>query len=159
EVEDVSHDELAVQGVGLRGLRAGPVDCRNAGTLMRLLTGVVAGQEGEFTLTGDESLTPRPMERIATPLRRMGADVETTDGHAPLVVRGSGALRGAEIEPDVASAQVKSAILLAGLNATGPTTVVERVPTRDHTERMLEAAGARGRRSSSSVTVGPAGAL
>jgi 3-phosphoshikimate 1-carboxyvinyltransferase len=89
----------------------------------------------------------------------MGAAVETTDGHAPLVVRGSGALRGIEIEPEVASAQVKSAILLAGLNADGPTTVVERIPTRDHTERMLEAAGARVRRSSSSVTVEPAGAL
>jgi 3-phosphoshikimate 1-carboxyvinyltransferase len=159
EIEDVAPDELAVHGVGLRGLRAGAVDCRNAGTLMRLLTGVVAGQEGEFTLTGDESLTPRPMERVATPLRRMGAEVETTDGHAPLLVRGSGSLRGAEIEPEVASAQVKSAILLAGLNAAGPTTVVERIPTRDHTERMLEAAGARVRRSSSSVTVDPAGAL
>ena len=99
------------------------------------------------------------MERVAAPLRRMGAEVETTDGHAPLVVRGSGALRGLEIEPEVASAQVKSAILLAGLNAEGPTTVVERIPTRDHTERMLEAAGVRVRRSSSSVTVEPAGAL
>ena len=108
---------------------------------MRLLAGVLAGQDGEFTLTGDESLTPRPMERVAAPLRRMGAEVETTDGHAPLVVRGSGALRGIEIEPEVASAQVKSAILLAGLNADGATTVVERIPTRDHTERMLEAAG------------------
>ncbi len=158
-VEDVADDELVVQGAGLRGLRAGTVDCRNAGTLMRLLSGVLAGQEGEFTLTGDESLTPRPMERVAAPLRRMGAEVETTDGHAPLVVRGSGALRGIEIEPEVASAQVKSAILLAGLNADGPTTVVERIPTRDHTERMLEAAGIRVRRSSSSVTVEPAGAL
>ena len=89
----------------------------------------------------------------------MGAEVETTDGHAPLVVRGSGALRGIEIEPEVASAQVKSAILLAGLNADGPTTVVERIPTRDHTELMLEAAGVRVRRSASSVTVEPAGAL
>ncbi len=159
EVEDVADDELVVRGVGLRGLHAGAVDCRNAGTLMRLLTGVLAGQDGEFTLTGDESLTPRPMERVAGPLRRMGAVVETTDGHAPLVVCGSAALQGIEIEPEVASAQVKSAILLAGLNANGPTTVVERVPTRDHTELMLEAAGARLRRSASSVTVEPAGAL
>src|SRR5262249_22295818 len=141
EVEDAAHDELVVHGVGLRGLRAAAVDCRNSGTLMRLVTGVLAGQEGEFSLTGDESLTPRPMERGAAPLRRMGADVETTDGHAPVLVRGSGALRGIEVEPEVASAQVKSAILLAGLNAEGPTTVVEGVPTRDHTERMLEAAG------------------
>lgn len=159
EIEDVAHDELVVHGVGLRGLRAGAVDCGNAGTLMRLLTGVLAGQAGEFTLSGDESLTLRPMERVAAPLRRMGADVETTDGHAPLVVRGSGGLRGIEIEPEVASAQVKSAILLAGLNANGPTTVVERIPTRDHTELMLDAAGARIRRTASSVTVEPAGSL
>ncbi|HZT94029.1 MAG TPA: 3-phosphoshikimate 1-carboxyvinyltransferase [Gaiellaceae bacterium] len=159
EVEDVAHDELVVHGVGLRGLRPGTVDCRNAGTLMRLLTGVLAGQDGEFTLTGDESLTPRPMERVAGPLRRMGAEVQTTDGHAPLVVRGWGALRGIEIEPEVASAQVKSAILLAGLNADGPTTVIERIPTRDHTELMLGAAGVRLRRSSTSVTVEPAAAL
>jgi len=159
EVEDVADDELVVHGVGLRGLRPGSVDCRNAGTLMRLLAGVVAGQEGEFILSGDESLSTRPMERIAAPLRRMGGAVETTDGHAPLVVGGSGALRGIEFEPEVASAQVKSAILLAGLNANGPTTVVERIPTRDHTERMLEAAGTRVRRGASSVTVEPAGAL
>jgi 3-phosphoshikimate 1-carboxyvinyltransferase len=159
EVEDVSEQELVVHGVGLRGLRAGEIDCRNAGTLMRLLTGVLAGQDGEFRLTGDESLTPRPMERVAAPLRRMGADVETTDGHAPLVVRGSAALRGMELEPEVASAQVKSALLLAALNAHGPTTVVERIPTRDHTELMLRAAGARLRRGATSVTLEPAGAL
>jgi len=159
EVDDVADDELVVHGVGLRGLRAGAVDCANSGTLMRLLTGVLAGQDGEFSLSGDESLTPRPMERVAAPLRRMGADVETTDGHAPLVIRGTGALRGVEIEPEVASAQVKSAILLAGLNADGPTTVVERIPTRDHTELMLEAAGVRVRRSASSATVQPAGGL
>jgi 3-phosphoshikimate 1-carboxyvinyltransferase len=159
EVEDVADDDLVVQGVGLRGLGQSTVDCANSGTLMRLLTGVLAGQTGEFTLTGDESLATRPMERVAAPLRRMGADVETTDGHAPLTVRGSAALRGIELEPEVASAQVKSAILLAGLNADGPTTVVERIPTRDHTELMLEAAGARLRRSTTSVTVEPAGAL
>jgi len=159
EVDEPAEDELVVHGVGLRGLRAGGVDCANSGTLMRLLAGVLAGQEGEFTLTGDESLTARPMERVAAPLRRMGAAVETTDGHAPLVVRGSDTLRGIEIKPEVASAQVKSAILLAGLNADGPTTVVERIPTRDHTELMLEAAGARVRRSTSSVTLEPAGTL
>jgi 3-phosphoshikimate 1-carboxyvinyltransferase len=126
---------------------------------MRLLTGICAGQDGEFRLAGDESLSARPMERVAAPLRRMGAEVETTEGHAPLTVRGSGALRGVELEPEVASAQVKSALLLAGLNADGPTTVIERVPTRDHTELMLEAAGVRVRRRPSSVTVEPAGAL
>jgi 3-phosphoshikimate 1-carboxyvinyltransferase len=159
EVEDVADDELVVHGTGLRGLSAGSVDCRNSGTLMRLVAGVLAGQDGEFVLTGDESLSTRPMERIAGPLRQMGATVETTDGHAPLTIRGSDNLRGIEVEPEVASAQVKSAILLAGLNAERPTTVVERIPTRDHTELMLEAAGARIRRSSSSVTVEPAGAL
>jgi 3-phosphoshikimate 1-carboxyvinyltransferase len=89
----------------------------------------------------------------------MGADVETTDGHAPLAIRGSGALRGAELEPEVPSAQVKSAILLAGLNAAGPTTVIESMPTRDHTELMLQAAGAKIRRTARSVTVEPAGTL
>src|SRR5579884_1218113 len=159
EVDDLAEDELVVHGVGLRGLRPGSVACRNSGTLMRLLAGICAGQEGEFVLGGDRSLQARPMERVAAPLRRMGAQVETTDGHAPLVVRGAGTLRGCELEPEVASAQVKSAILLAGLNAEGPTTVVERIPTRDHTERMLEAAGVRVRRRSSSVTLEPAGAL
>ncbi len=159
EIEWVGEEELVVHGVGLRGLRGGEVDCANSGTLMRLLAGICAGQDGEFTLTGDESLSSRPMERIAAPLRRMGAEVETTDGHAPLTVRGSGALRGAELDPEVPSAQVKSAILLAGLNATGPTTVIERVPTRDHTELMLEAAGAKVQRRGQSVVIEPAGAL
>jgi 3-phosphoshikimate 1-carboxyvinyltransferase len=159
EVEDVADDELVVHGVGLRGLRAGSVDCGNSGTLMRLVAGVLAGQGGEFTLTGDESLSARPMERIAAPLRQMGATVQTTDGHAPLTIRGADSLRGIEFEPEAASAQVKSAVLLAGLNADGPTTVIERIPTRDHTELMLEAAGARVRRGTSSVTVEPAGTL
>jgi 3-phosphoshikimate 1-carboxyvinyltransferase len=159
EIEDIAEDELVVHGLGLRGLRPDTVDCANAGTLMRLLTGVLAGQDGEFTLTGDASLSTRPMERVAAPLRRMGADVETTDGHAPLVVRRSGGLHGIEVEPEVASAQVKSAILLAGLNADGATTVVERIATRDHTELMLEAAGASLRRRATSVTIEPAGAL
>ncbi len=159
EVEDVAADELVVHGVGLRGLRPGRVDCANAGTLMRLLAGIAAGQEGTFELTGDESLSARPMERVAEPLRRMGAEVETTDGHAPLRVTGSAALRGIDYRLPVASAQVKSAVLLAGLNADGPTTVVEPAPSRDHTELMLEAAGARLRRRAGSVTVEPAGAL
>ncbi len=159
EVEDVAEDELVVHGAGLRGLRPGEVACANAGTLMRLLSGIAAGQEGEFVLTGDASLSARPMERVAEPLRRMGAEIETTGGHAPLVVRGSGALRGIAYELPVASAQVKSAVLLAGLNADGPTTVVEPAATRDHTELMLEAAGVRVRRRARSVTVEPAGSL
>ena len=125
---------------------------------MRLLAGLVAGQEGRFELVGDESLSARPMERIAEPLRRMGATVETSEGHAPLVVEG-GALRAIDYELPVASAQVKSAVLLAGLRADGSTTVVERSPTRDHTERLLERAGARVTRRPTSVTVERASGL
>jgi 3-phosphoshikimate 1-carboxyvinyltransferase len=160
-IDDVSADELLVHGVGLRGLRPpeGPVDCENAGTLIRLIAGVLAGQDGRFELTGDESLRSRPMERVAEPLRRMGARVETTDGHAPVLIEGSDSLHGIDYELPVASAQVKSAVLLAGLNATGATTVVEPAPTRDHTELMLEAAGVRVRRRRSAVTVEPPAAL
>jgi len=160
EVVDEDVDTLRVHGAGLHGLRApdDPIDCGNAGTLMRLLSGVVAGQQGRTELVGDASLSSRPMERIAEPLRRMGATVETTDGHAPLFV-GGGSLRAIDYELPVASAQVKSAILLAGVQATGVTTVVEPVPTRDHTERMLEHAGARVTRRPTSVTVEGAGSL
>ncbi len=153
-VEEHDIDALTVHGVGLRGLSepAGPIDCRNAGTLMRLLAGILAGQRGRFELVGDESLSARPMERVAEPLRRMGARVETTDGHAPVVVEGS-ALHAIDYELPVPSAQVKSAILLAGVLADGRTTVVEPLPTRDHTERLLERAGARITRRPTSVTV------
>jgi 3-phosphoshikimate 1-carboxyvinyltransferase len=139
----VEGERVRVGGVGLRGLRepAGPLDCGNAGTLMRLLPGLLAGHEGRFVLTGDESLSRRPMERIAEPLRAMGAGVETRDGHAPVVVEG-GALAPVRWELPVASAQVKSCVLLAGLyTGDGPTAAVEPFPSRDHTERMLEAAG------------------
>jgi 3-phosphoshikimate 1-carboxyvinyltransferase len=151
-------DTLRVFGVGLRGLRSPSrsIDCRNAGTLMRLLTGVLAGQEGSFELVGDVSLSARPMERVAEPLRRMGATVETTDGHAPVRIAGA-ELSPIDYELPVASAQVKSAVLLAGVLAHGSeTTVVEPVPTRDHTERLLELAGARIARRPGSVSVWPA---
>jgi len=151
-------DELAIGGAGLRGLAAtdAPIDCGNAGTLARLLPGLLAGQEGrEFALDGDESLRSRPMERVAEPLRRMGARIETTAGRLPLRIEGT-ALRPVRYELPVASAQVKSAILLAGLFADGETTVVEPAPTRDHTERMLQAAGADVAVRSASVTVRPA---
>jgi 3-phosphoshikimate 1-carboxyvinyltransferase len=133
-------------------LSSGAVDCENAGTLMRLLCGLLAGREGRFELTGDESLSSRPMERVAGPLRLMGAQIETTDGHAPLVIDGT-PLQAIDYELPVASAQVKSAVLLAALKAGGATTVVEPVPTRDHTELMLEAAGAKVTRRPTSVTV------
>ncbi len=161
EIEDVSDDELIVHGVGLRGLRppGEPIDCGNAGTLMRLLTGILAGQSGSFELTGDESLRSRPMDRVAEPLARMGAQIETANGLPPLVVEGSDELRAIDYSLPVASAQVKSAILLAALNAEGRTTVVEPAATRDHTELMLAAAGARVRRRPSSVSIEPAGSL
>jgi 3-phosphoshikimate 1-carboxyvinyltransferase len=151
-------ETLRVFGKGLRGLaaRGTPIDCANAGTLVRLVAGLLAGQRGQsFELTGDASLSRRPMERIAEPLRRMGAGIETTDGHLPLRVEGK-ALRGIDYTLPIASAQVKSAVLLAGIFADGPTTVVEPVPTRDHTERMLRAAGARVTVRPTSVTLEPA---
>jgi 3-phosphoshikimate 1-carboxyvinyltransferase len=149
EVDEAAEDELLVHGVGVRGLREADVYCGNAGTLMRLLAGVLAGQRGRFELTGDESLSARPMDRIAQPLSRMGAHV-TTD---PLVVEGSDELKGIEYKLPVASAQVKSAVLLAGINAKGTTTVIEPAPTRDHTELMLRAAGARVKQRPASVSV------
>jgi 3-phosphoshikimate 1-carboxyvinyltransferase len=154
EVEEHDVDTLTVRGVGLRGLRApeAPIECGNSGTLMRLLAGLLAGQDGRFVLVGDDSLSARPMERVTEPLRRMGARVETTEGHAPLVVEGA-ELQAIDYALPVASAQVKSAVLLAGLNAAGETTIVEPVPTRDHTERLLERAGARVRRGPQSVSV------
>ena len=160
EVVEEDVDTLRVAGVGTDGLRlpAAPIDCGNAGTLMRLLAGVLAGQEGRFELVGDASLTARPMERIAEPLRRMGARIETSHGHAPLVVEGS-PLRAIDYELPVASAQVKSAVLLAGIQAEGRTTVVEPIPTRDHTERLLERAGADVTRRPSSVSVERASSL
>ena len=154
---EVDGDRLRIEGVGLRGLSepAGPLDCGNAGTLMRLLPGILAGQQGSFELVGDESLSSRPMERIAEPLRAMGAGVETTDGHAPMTVRG-GELEPVRWELPVASAQVKSGVLLAGLYADGgPTTAVEPHPSRDHTERMLDAMGARVRRGPREASVWP----
>jgi 3-phosphoshikimate 1-carboxyvinyltransferase len=156
EIDEPDVDRVIVHGRGLRGLVApdAPVDCGNAGTLMRLLAGILAGQQGRFELTGDESLSQRPMERIAGPLREMGARIETTDGHPPLVIEG-GELRGIRYELPVASAQVKSAVLLAGLFAQGDTIVVERTPTRDHTELVLQQAGVKVVRRSHEITVSP----
>ena len=149
-------DTLRIEGAGLRGLREpdGPIDCGNSGTTIRLLAGILAGQQGAFELTGDESLRRRPMERVAEPLRLMGAGIETTGGTPPLTVAG-GELHGIRYELPVASAQVKSCILLAGLYAAGRTTVVEPLPTRDHTELMLQAAGVSVRRQQRRVSIGP----
>ncbi len=157
DVQEHDVDTVTVSGAGLRGLvaPAAPIECGNAATLMRLLSGILAGQSGRFELVGDESLSARPMERVAEPLRRMGAEVTTSDGHAPIVVEG-GPLRGISYELPMPSAQVKSAVLLAGVLADGETTVVEPLPTRDHTERLLERAGADVRRRPTSVSVRPA---
>ena len=155
-VEEEDVDTLVVYGVGLRGLRppAEALDCGNAGTLARLLSGILAFQEGRFVLTGDESLSRRPMGRIVVPLAEMGAALTATDGGLPLEIEGS-QLTGIDYTLPVASAQVKSAILLAGLGALGRTTVHEPAPTRDHTELMLEAAGALVTRAPGSVSVEP----
>ncbi len=154
EVDEHDIDTLVVRGVGLRGLKApsGPLDCGNAGTLARLVSGILAFQEGSFELVGDESLSRRPMDRVARPLARMGASIEAQDGHLPVKIEGR-ALHGIEFQPAFPSAQVKSAILLAGLGASGRTTVVEPVPSRDHTELMLAAAGAKVARTPASVTI------
>jgi 3-phosphoshikimate 1-carboxyvinyltransferase len=157
EVDEQDVDTLVVHGRGLRGLTPGsdPIDCGNAGTLARLICGVLSFQEGRFELAGDMSLSRRPMGRVTQPLRKMGASVTDTDGHLPLVIEGR-PLEGITYELPVASAQVKSAILLAGLGAKGETTVVEPAPTRDHTELMLEAAGVRVRRGHRSVSLSAA---
>ena len=161
DVYEAGDETLRVFGAGLRGLQPppAPIDCGNAGTLMRLLAGILAGQRGRFVLTGDESLCARPMERVAEPLRQMGVSVQTTEGRAPFTIEG-GAVRPLTYELPLASAQVKSAVLLAGLYAEGgETTVVEPLPTRDHTENLLERAGVRVRRKQARVTVWPADRL
>jgi 3-phosphoshikimate 1-carboxyvinyltransferase len=136
-------NKLLIHGVGADGLKAPsrPLDLGNSGAAMRLLTGLLAGQPFDSTLVGDASLMRRPMERVAAPLRQMGADVTTRNGLPPVVVKGGHALRAIEYEMPIASAQVKSALLLAALRAEGRTRVIEPTPTRDHTERLLRAFG------------------
>ncbi|MFW5866243.1 MAG: 3-phosphoshikimate 1-carboxyvinyltransferase [Armatimonadota bacterium] len=144
-IQPIGADTLEVHGVGLDGLRepGGPLDMGNSGTGMRLLMGLVAGRPMRVTFTGDESLSGRPMDRIAEPLELMGARVEGQgDRRTPPVTVHGGDLGGIEYSPPMASAQVKSAVLLAGLSAEGETTVVEVAQSRDHTERMLAAMGA-----------------
>jgi len=139
-----SGGRLTIQGVGLRGLRppAQPLDMGNSGTAMRLMAGLLAGQSFESVLTGDESLTRRPMKRVTEPLAKMGAQIDTgAEGRPPLRIHGGRPLRGVHYSMPVASAQVKSALLLAGLYADGETVVTEPAPTRDHTERMLRGFG------------------
>jgi 3-phosphoshikimate 1-carboxyvinyltransferase len=143
-IEQIGPQAVRVHGVGMRGLKpaAHALDMGNSGTAMRLMTGLLAGQAFDSELIGDSSLMKRPMERAAKPLREMGAQIETLDGKPPVKIKGGkikdGApLQGIRYELPVASAQVKSAVLLAGLYANTPTTVIEPAITRDHTERML----------------------
>ena len=143
-IETPSASQRIVHGVGIDGLQApsAPLDCGNAGTGMRLLAGLLAGQAFDCTLVGDESLSGRPMRRVTGPLSQMGAKIDTQDdGTPPLHVHGGQVLHGIDFASPVASAQVKSAVLLAGLYAQGETSVVEPHPTRDYTERMLSAFG------------------
>jgi 3-phosphoshikimate 1-carboxyvinyltransferase len=142
-IERPEPTRVRVHGVGLHGLRAASsaLDMGNAGTAMRLFMGLLSWRPFDSTLIGDSSLMRRPMERAAAPLRAMGAVVETQGGKPPVVIRGGHALHGIDYAMPVASAQVKSAVLLAGLGAEGTTVVTEPAPTRDHTERMLTGFG------------------
>ena len=142
-IERPTETELVIHGVGLHGLEkpGGDLDLGNSGTAMRLMAGLLCGQKFSSRLTGDESLTGRPMQRVITPLTDMGAAIDSEDGRPPLTLRGGSKLKSISYELPVASAQVKSAILLAGLYADGTTSVMEPAVTRDHTERMLESMG------------------
>nr|WP_297461192.1 bifunctional prephenate dehydrogenase/3-phosphoshikimate 1-carboxyvinyltransferase [uncultured Halomonas sp.] len=143
-IEGPHQGRVTIHGVGLHGLKApaGPLYVGNSGTAMRLFTGLLAGQAFDTELTGDASLTKRPMDRVAKPLRQMGAVIETAEGgRPPLKIKGGQSLKGIDYDMPMASAQVKSCLLLAGLYAEGETRVREPAPTRDHTERMLNGFG------------------
>jgi 3-phosphoshikimate 1-carboxyvinyltransferase len=154
-IDRPEEEHVIVRGVGLEGLTApaAPLDMGNAGTAMRLFMGLLAPQRFASTLVGDESLMRRPMERVAAPLRLMGADIKTNAGRPPIRIEGGRALRAIDYALPVASAQVKSAILLAGLQSTGRTRVTEPAPARDHTERMLGAFGVEVLRNGATVAI------
>ena len=143
KIERADATHVTVHGVGAQGLQAPEVDLDlgNSGTAMRLMAGLLSGQAFNTTLTGDDSLAGRPMQRVITPLTNMGARIESNAGKPPLRIHGQQPLQAVEYELPVASAQVKSAILLAGLYAEGKTTVIEPAVTRDHTERMIGSMG------------------
>lgn len=143
-IDGPEEGRVTIHGVGLKGLKAPGKELYvgNSGTSMRLLAGILAGQNFTTTMTGDESLSKRPMGRVADPLRLMGVDVQTAEGgRPPLIIKGNGAVKAIDYELPMASAQVKSCVLLAGLYAQGKTSTVEPAPTRDHTERMLSGFG------------------
>jgi 3-phosphoshikimate 1-carboxyvinyltransferase len=156
-IERPSATGLRVQGVGMQGLKRAdkPLDLGNSGTAIRLMTGLLAGQSFSSELIGDASLMTRPMERVAIPLRLMGAKIDTANGKPPVRIHGGQRLQGIHYDLPVASAQVKSAIMLAGLYAEGPTTVVEPGVTRDHTERMLSTFGGQVEASRGRISMKP----
>ncbi len=154
-IERPAPERVVVHGAGAAALigSSAPLDMGNAGTAMRLFMGLLAPQPFDSVLIGDESLMRRPMERVAGPLRQMGARIETREGRPPVHIRGTPTLHGIDFRMPVASAQVKSALLLAGLGASGRTRISEPAPTRDHTERMLGAFGVAVHREGSSVSL------
>ena len=160
-VEQLGGTQLRVQGRGRDGLAAAaaPLDLGNAGTGIRLFMGLLAGQRFDSTLIGDASLMRRPMERVATPLRLMGARIDTREGRPPVRIHGGAALQGIDYRLPIASAQVKSALLLAALFAAGRTRLTEPAATRDHTERMLQAFGVQVQRQGLQVSLAGGQAL
>ncbi len=163
KIEGPVNGEVTIHGVGKHGLQAPtkPLYLGNSGTSMRLLSGLLAGQPFNSILTGDESLESRPMRRVTAPLALMGAEIETQEnGTAPLHIKGkAGQLQGINYDMPIASAQVKSCLLLAGMYAEGDTTVTEPAPTRDHTERMLTGFGYPVKREGSTATINNQGKL
>lgn len=162
-IEGPKNGEVTIHGVGMQGLKApaGAIYMGNSGTSMRLLAGMLSAQQFDSVMTGDASLTKRPMERIAKPLREMGAQIQTTGerGTPPVSITGAQALKGIHYDLPMASAQVKSGILLAGLWAEGETSVTEPEPTRDHTERMLRAFGYEVKTEGNRITLQGGGKL
>jgi 3-phosphoshikimate 1-carboxyvinyltransferase len=156
-IEQPSPTHVMIHGAGLHGLKGAdrPLDMGNAGTAMRLFTGLLAAQNFDSQLVGDSSLMKRPMERVAQPLRLMGADVRTKNGTPPVDIAGARTLQGIEYRMPIASAQVKSAIMLAALYARGTTTIIAPAVSRDHSERMLESCGVRVVTDGLRITVRP----
>ena len=154
-IDGPEQGQVKVHGVGLHGLQApaGDLDCGNSGTSMRLLCGILAGQRFATRMVGDASLSRRPMRRVIDPLSQMGARIDSQDGKPPLKVQPVDGLTAVDLKLTVASAQVKSALLLAGLYADGETRVTEPAPTRDHTERMLTAFGVQVGREGATASV------
>ena len=162
QIEGPKNGEVTIHGVGKHGLKAPkePLYLGNSGTSMRLLSGLLAGQDFDSTLTGDKSLSGRPMRRVTQPLALMGAKIETQEnGTAPLHIKGTKNLKGIDYTMPIASAQVKSCLLLAGMYASGETTVTEPAPTRDHTERMLNGFGYPVQREGSKAMIDSNGKL